>query len=215
MRNLFFALLVANILLFLGAGEVTPTGQGRRMALKTDAPSLAALSRAVGERRQKVKAQSLEEALGCFVLGPYDSRAAAERDLEAIRARQWAATLREGTHRFKVGDWIYLPPYDSLKKASEVVRELKGRGLRDVYVVAASQWENAVALGLYSNPAGVRRRLAELHDFGLQPKVEPRFRERPAYRLIVGADQPSLDLLSRAIHADVDIRPGDCDDFGV
>lgn len=214
MRNFFFALLVANILLFVWAGESPVPGHGGRLVLKTNSPSLEAVAPLSGDQRRQIETSRLENAERCFVLGPYDGRADAQRDLDAVRARQWTASLRESSHRFKVGDWIYLPPYDSLSEASEVVRQLKARGLRDVYVVAASRWENAVALGLYSNPAGVRRRLAELHDLGLRPEVEPRFRERPAYRLIVAADRLSLDVLSEVIHSDVDVRPGDCDDLG-
>lgn len=224
MRALFLAVLLANLLLFgwyyRQAGPPASGSRGR-VALHTDVPRLQKINpgaQAVypeqrapaGASAVPVVAPKKTPPAGagpapaeCLSVGPYDTRAAAEADAKRYRQVGLAVGRRRVPEQFKVGQWVYLGPYASRAVAVTHRDRLRAKGIRDLYVVAAPAWRNAVSLGLYSHRKSVERRLRQLRRLGVHPKVRPRFRSRERFWLTVRAAGSSGSL-----HAAAAVTPG-------
>ena len=61
---------------------------------------------------------------------------------------------------------VYLPPLESRQRAARKVRELRGKGIRDVAVIMSGSLRNGVSLGVYENRSNADRRLGALGALG-------------------------------------------------
>ena len=61
---------------------------------------------------------------------------------------------------------VYLPPLESRQSAARKVRELRGKGIRDVAVIMSGSLRNGVSLGVYENRSNADRRLGALGALG-------------------------------------------------
>ena len=61
---------------------------------------------------------------------------------------------------------VYLPPLESRESAARKVRELRGKGIRDVAVIMSGSLRNGVSLGVYENRSNADRRLGALGTLG-------------------------------------------------
>lgn len=114
-----------------------------------------------------------EGAARCHTLGPLKSRAVATRLLAVLRDWAQEAVLREEP---LTADqyWVYFPPFESREAAERAARALREKGFTDFYVVARGALQNAVALGLFDNTEGARRRIEELRSLGFEARMAPR-----------------------------------------
>lgn len=82
--------------------------------------------------------------------------------------------------------WVMLAPYNSRKKAKEAADILKKKRVKDFFIVASGQYENAISLGVYSTRerADVRyRQIATLEARLRKPVIEAL--ELPAKRTVI------------------------------
>ena len=61
---------------------------------------------------------------------------------------------------------VYMPPFKNRRSAAGKMRELRGRGIRDVAVILSGSLENAVSLGIYASKARAARRAARIETLG-------------------------------------------------
>ena len=61
---------------------------------------------------------------------------------------------------------VYLPPLESRESAARKVRELRGKGLRDVGIIMSGALRNGVSLGVYENRSNADKRLGALGALG-------------------------------------------------
>ena len=119
----------------------------------------------------------------CFTLGPLRSSESAESLADAIEGAGFAVSLREREEEEIAGYWVYLAPYESRKAALAVARELAKKGIKDYYVVPNGDYENAVSLGLFSEPQRADRRTRRIADLGYEALTSVRYRTRTLYWL--------------------------------
>ena len=69
---------------------------------------------------------------------------------------------RETTKRYHV----YIPPFASRAKAAAAVRDIRGRGMRDVAVIGSGALANGVSVGVFRREDYMRQRLARVEKMG-------------------------------------------------
>ena len=174
MRLLFLTLLLANVAAFgyIGYAE-SRVGADAQIALLQISPEKMKLLKPAAPpaagRKDKAAAAQPQPALVCLEWGGF----AAE---DTARA---AAALA----RFELGDkvsqrasgeayWVYIPPLKTKADADKKASEVKGLGIRDLYVVQdASQWRFAVSLGAFKTEEGANNYLAQLRQKGVRSAV--------------------------------------------
>lgn len=193
MKYLFLLLMLANVVVFvawmrLPAPDPVP-GTPPERVLTADVIELEPV-----EDGSRATAQAGEQALveagqSCLRLGPFYSSAALDP------AKNWASSAGleylqvPGEERFKVGDWVYLPPFETRDQAVARAQELRDMGIDDIYVVASDEFRNAIALGLYSTERGAAQRLAFLAEMGVEAQVHERMRTREIVDLYMWGNQ--------------------------
>lgn len=222
MRSLFLVLALANVLLALWvmrAGEPEPRRD--HVALRADVPKLEALERAPGgsgsgpsepgsgpasgaepepdRDRSGERGPEGEAAQQCLEIAPFATRAIALEAAQRYRRAGHDVRLGRTEERFKVGDWVYLPPLPTRDAARQRAAELREMGIQDVYAVANPEFRNAISLGVYSESESVERRLEQLSAYDLDVEVRSRYGTRERFRLVVQLDPDvSGDALEQA-----------------
>jgi hypothetical protein len=64
--------------------------------------------------------------------------------------------------------WLLYPPLETRQAAQAKLRELLGKGVRDVSVVGEPPYVNALSLGIYANGQSVSSRIRELEQKGVE-----------------------------------------------
>lgn len=112
----------------------------------------------------------------CWRTGPLDDRDI-QVGLKQFAAPEFNARLIQEDRRDKVADWVYLPPLATLAAAREERRRLADLGVQDLAVVTTGPMRNGLSLGLFAEPGGALRRVAELKALGVTARIEPRYRD--------------------------------------
>ena len=108
--------------------------------------------------------------------------------------------------------WVHLPPAASRSAAEEQVRELRGKGVRDVAILRRASSPNVVSLGVYSNGSNARRRVAQLRKLGYKVEVTASGKTVAEYvvRARAGTSGPAFDGAWKARFPGYGIRHIDC-----
>lgn len=112
----------------------------------------------------------------CWRTGPLDE-GKMRMVLKRFAAPGFNARLVQEARRDKVADWVYLPPLGTLAAAREEQRRLADLGVQDLAVVTTGPMRNGLSLGLFAEPGGALRRVAELKALGVTARIEPRYRD--------------------------------------
>ena len=110
----------------------------------------------------------------CFALGPLTKQGdeqAVEGWTQALDAKVSMA-IAERLHQTRY--WIYLEPVKSLKAALVRVAMLQSKKIDDIHVIRRGDMKFAISLGLFSREATRRRRVEELKEHGVDPRVSKR-----------------------------------------
>jgi hypothetical protein len=138
----------------------------------------------------------------CYTLGPLMNEKAIKRLESRVSELGYSVNTRAIEQQETSGYWVFLPPYESRKKALEVAAELARKGIKDYYVVTDKENRNAVSLGLFSDQARANRRMAHIRSLGYQPRKLVRYRDRTYYWL--DYDESSDKPLPEEVWADLD-----------
>ena len=146
--------------------------------------------------------------LSCHVLGPFQD----DSEMHAVenRLNQLGYQPKERTSdiRIESGYWVYLPAMEN-EEAMRITRILKQNHDTDYLVMK----DNAISLGAYDSPSRVDIRLKMLHEYGLEPVVEPRYATRSAYWLDLNRRDNEPDVLKtiRGEYPDVEAQEAPCE----
>jgi hypothetical protein len=111
----------------------------------------------------------------CLVLGPYDRSADASKDQARVPG---AVVLGEEFER-SADYWVYLGPYNNFEAASKMAGELKNKRI-DSFVVRKGTLENAISLGVFTDPERAAIHAQDLLKKGYKADVKrlARYSER-------------------------------------
>ena len=104
---------------------------------------------------------------GCLRADRFADRAAAAEAAEWLQERgAQVLDIRHEQRRVVKNHRVYLPAARTAKVAAATLRELRGRGVRDVAIIVRGPLANRISLGLYKSSKNARRRVAELRKLG-------------------------------------------------
>lgn len=144
--------------------------------LQAPSPSTAAKHDAETAPARNAESASPAVQNRCWRTGPLDD-GEIRAVLKRFAAPEYGARVIGETRHDKVADWVYLPPFSSLDAAREEQRRLGDLGVEDLAVVTTGPMRNGLSLGLFAEPNGALRRVAELKVLGVTARIEPRYRD--------------------------------------
>jgi len=103
----------------------------------------------------------------CVHAGGFDGRHAVAD--AALWLRSHGAEIIEVRHEEQkiAGSYrVYLPPFPTRGEAAAKLREIRGRGVRDVAIIRNGDLANGISFGIYSKADNVHRRVAALGQLG-------------------------------------------------
>jgi len=114
--------------------------------------------------------------MACFTFGPFDKEETVIKASEAIIAAGGGVKRRQVEQRTPKAFWVYLPPSETYADALERVKELRNKGISDLFIMGKGEKQNAVSLGLFSSKATADERYEEVMALGMQPIAETQYR---------------------------------------
>lgn len=103
----------------------------------------------------------------CVHAGKFKDRKALAGAVEWMHSRGAEVfDLRHKENRVVRSYRVYLPALPSAKEAATKLRELRGRGIRDVAVIRKGARANEISLGVFKSKSNAERRVAELRKLG-------------------------------------------------
>lgn len=114
--------------------------------------------------------------LACFTFGPFDKEATMNKAMEAFIAAGAEVKRRQVEQRTPRAYWVYLAPMESYGDALKMVKELRKKGINDLFIMGKGEKQNAISLGLFSNKATADQRNEEVMALGMQPLMETQYR---------------------------------------
>lgn len=119
-------------------------------------------------------AQAETQGGGCVLAGKFDDRKVLAAAVEWIQSRgAEVIDLRDEKASVVRSYRVYLPALPSAAAAAETLRELRGRGIRDVAVMRKGASANRISLGVFKSRSNADRRMAELGKLGYSPRSAP------------------------------------------
>lgn len=82
-------------------------------------------------------------------------------------------SIREGHEAHnKKRYWVLLPPVSSAATTSATIERLKKAGIKDYYLIRSGESKNAISLGVFSSPDAAQRRIRQIRDLKLKPRMD-------------------------------------------
>jgi hypothetical protein len=137
----------------------------------------------------------------CFTLGPFHDI----EDMYELRVRLEEISLstydRQTQALVEKGYWVFLPPYESLLKANEILFALQALGLKDIGVIYEGEHKNSISLGYFLRQENALRRKQALQAKGYKPMMRVQRQAESRYWLDYeqnpGSSMIALDMQSR------------------
>lgn len=109
----------------------------------------------------------------CVSLGPFADQPAAERARVQLQPYALSIDMRR-EYAGTADSWrVFMPPLASLEQAEAAAQRVAAAGFSDYYVVRKGDDAGSVALGLYSDEATARERVATLVAAGFAAQTAP------------------------------------------
>jgi len=176
--------------------ELPPTIAAKVVTVNADKATSAVLTK-------KKNGQNATTDPVCWSLGPFADARLADRGLKILTAQSIKGRVNERKSRALVGYRVQLPEQGSKAAAQGTMRSLRGRGVKDVAILA-DKGRYFVSLGFFSKSSSARTRSAAVRKLGYKPLTEKVFRSEGGYWLDLysATDKARLDkawvTLSRA-----------------
>lgn len=212
MRNLFFLLVLANVLFFgwqqyqqqqrdAGVSVVDPATLGDPVALVDDAPDVApqAAEPAAIDTAPEQPAEAVEATIGraCLSVGPFNEVSESQTELTALRAQGAEVRQRAAQGRIFLGHFTFVENLPNRARAREVLATLKAGGLTESYLIAGNPGEDLIAIGLFSGRENAERAELQAKSMDIEARISERYREATVFWLDVrlGEDEQGGDYV--------------------
>ncbi len=165
------------------------------------------------EEPEETVAQAPGES--CIKAGWFENSDAAYDAAAWMRAR--GATeiqVRSEEHQIIKNYQVYLPPTGSREAARALVRELRDKGVEDLWIIDRGTQINGVSLGVYRNRRYMTRRVAEVEALGYTVVTTANMRTATEYAVYAqaGGERATLDEAWKKAFPEHEIRDIDCAD---
>ena len=217
MRNLFLALLLANLGFAAWSAWIASDEPSGRPAddglpplmLVSEVPADLRSSGSVTESAESAPVQAPAEprdapiidrgasaataTARCTSVGPFRELSQAATAANTLRSGGYQPQQRVAEGDVWIGYWVYIPAIATEQEANEILAKVRANGIADSYVIPNSDSGNLVSLGVFSEISGVSRRRDQVRALGYEPQVVDRTRRATVYWIDI-ALEPSQAL---------------------
>ena len=137
---------------------------------------------------------------GCYTLGPF-------RDMEKLRAvtrgiKKYVtdASFRSHEEKEQAMFWVYLKPAGDYSQAKAMGDRLKGKKVKDYFIVASGPKLNGISLGYFREKNRAYAHAERIMGLGFKPEVEAQFKEYTIYWLdyeVIAGESIPENILDR------------------
>lgn len=190
MRWIFFVLLGANALLLSWQlfaeqpRQQAPAPRATNQQEISDSPSIALLQEVPRQRasaespspaaKESEVSGSQPDTMGksmCTFVGPFEDEGSAGELVERLAAMEVQGSVAPVDIPAGPGYWVYLEPLGSKREALRALAELQAQRI-DSYIIPKGELANGISLGMFSKEHLAKARLAEMHELGIDAKVD-------------------------------------------
>ena len=215
MRNVFFALVLANLGFAAWAAwyakpqtssgfvanpripGITLISELEEAALET----IEELSEVVSEPDpQPIAVVETADTQRCVSVGPFEELAQASAAQAALREAGFAPSQRVVDGEVWVGYWVYLPGIATRDEASEILGQLHANDISDSYIVPGGEESQTISLGVFSEISRAGSIREQVRELGYDPTVADRSRSATLYWIDVLASSDA-DIELEALQA--------------
>jgi hypothetical protein len=122
------------------------------------------------QKQEKTK-NSLTGKL-CYSLGPFTLKLESKKAQTILTAQDIEIKRIRLRDTSRSGYWVILPAVESRKEANKNIQRLKKIKIKDYFLVATGEHENAISLGVFSQKKLARKRVDEMIRLGFIPRME-------------------------------------------
>jgi hypothetical protein len=181
LRIVVISLVLANLLL-LAFQSTKPAAQSEVPAAQAvvedpDIPTIHLFEELLQDQ------QLLAGSSQCFSLGPFHTVEQRDELRARLRGLVTGYSERQTVATVEKGYWVFLPPFDSLLEANQVLLSLRALGLKDVAVILDGEWKHAISLGYFLRQGNANRHRQQLKERGVAAQVRVRRDTEPRYWL--------------------------------
>src|SRR5690606_807363 len=196
MRNLFFALLLANLGFGAWSAWYAPEPHTRSAAATSGTPIRLVSEVAAESAEAEGNATSDEAATAaapdesaarsiassrCVSVGPFPELADAAAAAARLRAAGLEPSQRDPEGDIWVGYWVRLDSIPSRTEANEILAKLRENGIREAYLIPDDDAGHIISLGVFADVARAGRLREQVRGLGFEPNVVDRSRRGTAH----------------------------------
>ena len=197
MKNLLLLLLLANILYFLWGMFVDDPGQPGVAIVDESAlgPPLAvaqnqtaAMVASVGAVLGSGEPSDLAAVVGqsCVTVGPFRENTDADTALSQYAAEGMRTSLRSSLGQIFVGHWVQIRNIADRQAGNKMLKQLRGGGLSDAYIVETDDEGLKISLGLFGDVERAEKIELQAKSMDLAAEITPRMSEGTIYFVDIG-----------------------------
>ncbi len=118
------------------------------------------------------------KAISCFVIGPFNDRAAIDIWVgESYPDRVVAEQTHEVIHRYLV----YLDTHEQTESPVDIVQDLEDKGVKDYWLFREGELKDLISLGLFQSEARANLLQKRLRQRGVETRIMPRYKQEVQY----------------------------------
>lgn len=183
------------------SSEQKPGEKSKESSLSTDvdpepvtAESPAETMADVPVKPESLPREQVSQTSSCFTLGPFRSLDKLRSFIREIKSYVVTADFRGREEKEQVTHWVFIQPEANYKKAAEIGKRLKAKGIKDFYIISDDDKLHGISLGRFRNKVGAYGLAKKVKNLGFDVTVEPIFKRTTIYwldyQLIEGAKIP-------------------------
>jgi SPOR domain len=213
-RNVFFALVAANLVYFAWAHWVDapkPVAVNEALARL---PRLKLVSELPPEQRPATNTRTVFNGTpGCLSVGPFGDITNSAKAAGILTARGFAPRQRAEQAGASEGFWVFIGGIKDDVEAEKVRAALEKHGIRDALVMPASaEAGRRVSLGLFSDRVHAEQRAATVKKTGLKAEVAEHSLSQTVYWIDLTprpgmTTVPIQDLFAEGVGSRIAVQP--------
>ena len=157
----------------------------------------------------------LPSAQTCIRAGWFEKSDAAYEAAAWMRARGAVEIQVRSEEQQVIKNYqVYLPPASSREAAAATARELRDKGVDDLWIIDRGEQINGISLGVFRNKRYMSRRVAELEKLGYAVETTANMRTDTEYAVEArsGGDRSAFDDAWKTAFPEQPLRSIDCAD---
>ena len=148
---------------------------------------------------EKTAELNADEDLLCSSIGPYKYQKTLNRMLHELGSDLKHTDFRTDNKKVKTTYVVLSKAFSSAKEADDSMKQMQASGIKDIARLTID-WGHRISLGLYSQHAMAKNRVAELKKKGYEVELKPRKKKINKYWADVTYLPQSTELLKNVIH---------------